>query len=189
MLFMCFSIFSHRRPATTGWNILEPEHGSQHDPRQLGSSGSSLGGWTGGRDTPAGHHDTDSRRRPGPDHWSGSGGEGQDPARPRLETDDDLDDLDFSWRQRWRGVMTYLIGFGWPMVLLSLCLNVVLGVGWMHAKMSRCARRRKDKNKKQREEVAVTGAGDPQESRSMLPALGSESLTPPADPPSSRSQT
>ena len=85
--------------------------------------------------------------------------------------------------------MTYLIGFGWPGVLLSLCLNVVLGVGWMHAKMSRCARRRKDKNKKQREEVAVTGAGDPQESRSMLPALGSESLTPPADPPSSRSQT
>ncbi len=52
--------------------------------------------------------------------------------------------------------MTYLIAFGWPGVLLSLLLNLVLGVALIHARVSRCARRSQDKKKQQQQAESLT---------------------------------
>jgi len=157
---MLMCIFSHRRQFPASWNILEHQ---QHDPRSVGANDGSLGDWTGDThgDT---HGDTTSTR---PDHQPGERG-------PQLEIDE-ANDLDLVYRQRFHGVMSMLIGVAWPCFLLSLLCNGVLGVAWIHAKMSRCARKKKQARQSGAQQSRQSGAQ--QESRPMLPDLPSTQET------------
>ena len=123
----------------------------------MGPNDGSLGDWTG--DT---HGDTTGTR---PDHQPGERGQ-------QLEYDE-ANDLDLFWRQRFRGIMSMLIGVAWPCFLLSLLCNGVLGVAWIHAKMSRCARKKKQARQSGAQQSSQSGVQ--QESRPML-----------SDPPSTK---
>ena len=114
---MLLSFCSHDRPGQPADRTLE-----HHDPRELGaSSGSRLGSRY-----RTGHYNTSSAFDPDLVHPEASVIEGgQGPASHGVV---DEDNLQWSWRQNFQGVMTYAITLGWPLVLFSIFCNFVLGV-------------------------------------------------------------
>lgn len=129
-----FSLSQHNRSVS-----LQLEH---HDTGELGTSGSGLAS----RDGTGTTSDPGPGPDPAPEHHRPVHPEGDVSVggrqRPTFPVEAE-DKIKLSWRQYFDGVMTYLILFGWPLVLFSVLGNVVLTVAWMRA------RRRKDHTKSQ----------------------------------------